>query len=124
MKQATFQTTAPVPTGAGGVAGISDEDEAMHQVIAASLADREAGAPAGPSGAAAIDFTHASSDASGEVQPAQAGRTAATEAGGEPPAADPSQSGDTGGGSGGALAAPDSSALPYSLGSAFTRARC
>ena len=40
VKQASFQRAAPTATGATGVAGVSDEDEALNKVIAESLCER------------------------------------------------------------------------------------
>jgi hypothetical protein len=59
VKQATFQSTAPVVTTATGVPGVSDEDETLSKAIAASLSERPeptalaVGGTAGPSAAAA-----------------------------------------------------------------------
>ena len=109
VKQATFQTTAPVLKGAGGVAGISDEDEAMHQVIAASLAERNVQPLASPSEHNAIDM--ASSDASDDPQPAQVARAEAAEPGSEPAVPGGSQAGCASGNGAQIVAASDAGAF-------------
>jgi hypothetical protein len=71
VKQATFQSTQPVSTGATGVAGVSDEDEALNKVIADSLLEWPA-AEAAAAEAAGIDLVGDSGagPSSGLAQPA------------------------------------------------------